>query len=862
MNKGFFSLIESQDIIRGDEIERKNEFSTSLSCEDCKLYRKCLSPKMDVTGEGKKKILIIAEAPGKEEDRQGTQLVGESGKLLRSVLNELNLDLDKDFWKTNAVRCRPENNKTPTPIQIACCRKYICKAITTYEPKAIILLGKTAVDSVIGPKLTGRLSGLSMNDFVGCTIPDQELGVWICPTWHPSFILRQNGFEDSVVRDQLKKHIQKAVAVSQSPVDRNDYLDKCKVVTTKEEAVKVLSKMSKEKIISFDLETTGRKPYREGHRIIACSVSNGVYSYGFPYFDDPEFIDSWNSLMQGPSYKIGHNVKFDCLWMRVRGGLKHTESLWPTNILWDTMLAAHILNNKKKTNLKYLTYIYLGVAGYDNSIDKYLESKRSELDDFGSNSFNRIEQAPIDELLKYNAMDSLVTYKMYEIQNTEMTEGMKKAQNLFVQGSMELTKAEYNGLHCDKEETEKSMMRISKKMKFYEDKVYSSEELKKWDREEKFSISSTQDLSHLLFDILKYPYTTTTSTGKPKADKKSIEKYNSSPFVQDILEWRKWKKTRDTYLKGIVVESCNNVIHPFFNLHNVDSYRSSSDSPNFQNYPKRNEEVSTIIRKLLKPSEGHKLGEYDYHAMEVNVISSYNKDPNLIKFITSGNDMHRFIAKYLFMKEEKDVTKKERYLAKNGFVFPTFYGSFYEHTGSDMWEVLEDSTRQELRGKGVKEKSDFIEHVKSVESKFWNEWFPVAHEWTDKVIKEYDSKGYIDLYTGFRCYGPMSRNQVINYHIQGTAFHCLLWTFIQVSRILEARKMQSKLIGQIHDALILDIDPEEESRVDHIIELYGTKKIRETWPWIAVPLQMEKSVSEISGNWAEMKEEKILGEIV
>jgi len=74
--------------------------------------------------------------------------------------------------------------------------------------------------------------------------------------------------------------------------------------------------------------------------------------------------------------------------------------------------------------------------------------------------------------------------------------------------------------------------------------------------------------------------------------------------------------------------------------------------------------------------------------------------------------------------------------------------------------------------------------------------------------------------------------------------------------------MQSKLIGQIHDALILDIDPEEESRVDHIIELYGTKKIRETWPWIAVPLQMEKSVSEISGNWAEMKEEKILGEIV
>jgi len=862
MPKGFFPLLDTpDDIIRGDESEIKKEIDlTNVGCEECKLYKSCISPKMTYSGEGKKKILILAEAPGKEEDRQGTQLVGQSGKLLRLILKDLNLDLERDFWKINAVNCRPPDNITPTMLQIAACRRNVIAVIEECKPRAIIALGKVAMDSLLGARKTGRLSGISMTDFVGAVIPDQEFKTWICPSWHPSFVLRNEGREDEIIKQQLSEHIQQAINVSKQDTPVYDYFSDCYVIKTVSESLKIIQHMQKAKVVAFDLETTGRKPYREGQKIISCSVSDGIVSCAFPYFEDSSFRKVWNELMMGNVKKVAHNAKFDCLWMKVRGGVNDTESSWPENVIWDTMLGAHIQHNKKKTNLKYLLYILLGIAGYDSEIDSFMESRKNEKDDYGANSFNRIEQAPIDDLLKYNAMDSLGTYKLWEFQQESFSHNMKLAQEFFLKGSLELMKAEYNGLHCDIIGADKLQKQITRKMQFYEDKVLQSKELKKWDKPSAFKISSPQDLSYLVFKLMGKSSSEKTRTGKPKADKKTMESFLDIPVVEDVMEWRKWKKVRDTYLKGITVESVNGVIHPFFNLNTVDTYRSSSDSPNFQNIPKRNAEVSIPLRKLLRPRMGHKLGEYDYKAMEVAILACYNKDPTLIDFITSGNDMHRVIASKLFLKSEEEVTKKERYVAKNGFVFPTFYGSFYEHTGPNIWESVEDSTRNELTSKGIKSVQQFIHHVEDVENEFWEDKFPVAKEWTEKIIKNYNKKGFIDLYTGFRCYGPMSRNQVINYHIQGTAFHCLLWTFTQVSQKLKNRHMDTYLIGQIHDAIVPDVCPEEELYLDHMIWLYGTQKIREQWEWIIVPLGIEKSISEVDGNWAEMKEIGLLEE--
>ena len=445
-----------------------------ISCEECGLYKHCNSPKMEASGEGRLGILIIAEAPGAEEDLQGTQLVGRSGRLLREVLHLMDLDLDRDFWKTNAISCRPQNNKTPSILQINACRNRVKEVIDKYKPKVIIPMGYTAMISLVGDKITGRIKGLSMTDWAGCIIPDQDYKCWICPTWHPSYIIRnEDGSENSVVKKQFINNIREAVKLAEEPFYTSNYLSDCIVIDKMEEAIDIIHKMREVPIVAFDYETTGKKPYRKGHRIVCASISDGLFSYSFPFFDDDDFRNEWKGFLLSKTQKIAHNAKFERIWTKVLLGY------WPKNIKWDTLLAAHILNNNKKVGLKYLLYITLGIIGYDKDIDKYLESKPEDEELHGANAFNNIDKVDIYDLMKYNAMDSLGTYKLYEYQKSKFTDNFYRALNLFMDGEEALTKAEYNGIYYDTEQAEKLKKSLDKRLAFLENAVMQSEVLKK-----------------------------------------------------------------------------------------------------------------------------------------------------------------------------------------------------------------------------------------------------------------------------------------------------------------------------------------------------------------------------------------------
>jgi len=141
MAKGFFSAAP---------ITKPRTRSLVPACGACGLCSGCESPKMSITGDGDRRVLIIAEAPGKQEDAEGTQLVGTVGRYLRGVLDSLDVDLDIDCWKTNAICCRPSRNRKPTKAEIEYCRPNILAAIRELKPEVIILLGGSAVSSVVG----------------------------------------------------------------------------------------------------------------------------------------------------------------------------------------------------------------------------------------------------------------------------------------------------------------------------------------------------------------------------------------------------------------------------------------------------------------------------------------------------------------------------------------------------------------------------------------------------------------------------------------------------------------------------------------------------------------------------------------
>ncbi|HEX9934050.1 MAG TPA: DNA polymerase, partial [bacterium] len=355
---------------------------------------------------------------------------------------------------------------------------------------------------------------------------------------------------------------------------------------------------------------------------------------------------------------------------------------------------------------------------------------------------------------------------------------------------------------------------------------------------------------------------------RPSARKGDLEELGM-PFVDLVLRWKKFQKVRDTYLLDWQRESVDSVIHPLYNLYSVDTYRSSSSAPNGQNVPKRDPEQAKPLRELIRPSSGRRLTEYDYKGAEVCTSVCYNHDPALKRYVEDAStDMHRDQAMELFFrplewyKEKGPVATLERYYAKNGFVFAEFYGDYFGKIAPNIWTRLPRETKEHLKSNGIRGLRDFTAHVEDVENDFWTKKFPVYDEWKDKAVKDFQKLGYVDLYTGFRCWGPMERNKIINYPIQGTAFHLLLWTFVNVWREIKRRGMKSRLIGQIHDAIVADVDPAEEAWMDRLVWEYGTQKIREHWSWIIVPLGIEKSRSEIDGSWAHMQDCGLLKEAV
>jgi len=822
-----------------------------VGCPTCGLFSSCKTPKMKRHGKGGLGILFVAEAPGRVEDSQGIPLVGDAGIYFRGVLDGLGYDLDADFWKTNAVLCRPPHNRTPKNNEIEACRQNLLKTIKELEPKGIILLGAIAFNSLLGWRIRRHLSGHSFKDFVGCCIPDQNLNMWVGVLNHPSYVGVRNEGNVSL-HNEFKRGLRNIIEKCQTSFYGHNYISDVFVIKDKEKAVKVIEEHAlQNSVIAEDYETTGIKPQREGHKIRTISFSNGLFSFAFPNFEDEEFRAKWREVQKNDSLKIAHNFPFESMWTTVCFGY----SMGVNN--FDTMLAAHCFHNKRRKGLKYWSYILFGILGYDESVDVYLKSKKSGENKKSDNSFNRIDEAPLNDVLLYNGLDSLLCYKLYEFFCGALSERQKKGLGLLIEGSKYLAKAQLDGIRVDVDLINKTKIKIEEKLVGLDEKIRMSDQVKKWDRKKRFKYTSPADLQHLLFDILKVKKdkNNLTPTGAPKLDKEALSKIDF-PFVKDILEWKRWDKAAD-YIDQFRREVVDGFIHPFYQLYTTDTFRSSSSSPNFQNIPKRDKEVKKIIRKVIVPRESNRLIEYDYKQLEVCISACYNKDPVLIDYIISeGADMHRDQAELLFLKE--DIDSVERFVAKNDFVFAEFYGDYYVKIAPSLWEDMPDYTKASLKEKGICDFFDFIEHVRQVEYSLW-EKFSVYANWKKDFYNKYLKRGFVNSYTGFKYQGYMTKNELCNYPIQGSAFHCLLWTLIRVSKELKKRKIKrSKIIGQIHDALVMDVHPEEEDEIDSIVFEYGTKKIREYWDWIMVPLKIEKERSEVNGNWSEMTDCGIL----
>lgn len=398
MPKGFFNLLTTTPT--------KKPLSKIPSCGACQLYKKCNSPKMPVRGKGKKRIMIVGECPGTSEDLHNKPFIGPAGQRLQEELRYNGIELFRDCWVTNSLICAP-GKVTPTDKQVQWCRPNVFNAINEYKPDVIILLGGVAVKSVIGQLWEGNINTIST--WVGMQIPSQELNCWLAPTFHPSYLLRQ---QDPVLDLHFAKHLQAALTLEGKPWPKGppNFAQRVSVLINPVEAAAAIRKLMRQNppLAAIDLECNGLKPDSDKISIYSCSISDGKTTLSYPWQGDA--ITATKELISSDIPLTGWNIKYEQrMFMRAFG---HGVKNWK----WDGMLAAHIADNRPDvTSLKFQAFVKLGMPSYDQHIKPYFQSK-------GSNLPNRIKELDLHQLLTYGAIDAILEYKLAKMQMKELEE--------------------------------------------------------------------------------------------------------------------------------------------------------------------------------------------------------------------------------------------------------------------------------------------------------------------------------------------------------------------------------------------------------------------------------------------------------
>lgn len=846
-------------------------------CNSCGLHLHCKSPKTTVTGKGELGILVIGDPISKYEDDTGNNRHGTIYQALRTYLKRLgNIDLDTDCWYTHSVKCYAagKNKKRKVAekygIKTASgCSAMLDAEIKKLKPKVIVTTSASAWDVLLFNRTRGRASTATYMDWCGSVIPDQELNTWVVPLFDTKIM------KDIYEEQEKKKYPYHKLELRYSnslrdiakcimkPVPQYKY--KATISADLTESIALLKEVNTWDMYAFDLETTGIKSQSDKQRVFSISFSNGKKHIAVRWWDEATFISEVSRVLTNHAVKIAHNKAFERAWMFVKHGID------VTNLIHDTMIAQHCLFNDKPTNLKFCTYANLGILGYDGSVENYLKSSDSDSKLYGGNAVNTIHSAPLYEVLEYNAIDSGVTYDLLQIMLPALS-ACYDGYSFFCESEYYLTGAHINGLMLDTVKLGTAKALIEPRIDIALNNVMKDDILKsKWPFG-LFNPKSDKDVRILIYNVLKEPVTTLTDKGAPSVDVDTLLalKYKY-PFLETLIEYKRLSKLHGTYIAQFEREVWRDKIHVFFNLHRVKTFRSSANMPSFQNIPKRDKEAKRIIRSTIVASRGCSLVEADIKGAEVSAAASISGDRNLIKYVSDLSlDMHRDLAAKCFWYDSKDVPDAVRgSVIKGPLTFSQFYGSYFKNSASGILEAMDIIDPVKAFGVDLKQRcmdhgirtfheskdgeqlSDWEAHIEGIVNYLWNDMFPDYMRYRNDTWAFYKKHGYIDMVTGFRYNGIASKTELTNAPVQGPAYHIQQWCFNYIMKRIKEKKMDTKIIGSIHDAILADVPTYEESHyLNTVYEAF--QEVRNHWKWLNVPVFIEAEKSAVDGNWAEM----------
>ena len=321
---------------------------------------------------------------------------------------------------------------------------------------------------------------------------------------------------------------------------------------------------------------------------------------------------------------------------------------------------------------------------------------------------------------------------------------------------------------------------------------------------EEFNINSPKQLQTILFEKLNIEY-----KGKKGT---SIEVLNAirdrHVIVEYIIRYRKIAKLISTYLDGMLnYVQDDGKIHTTFMQRTTSTGRLSSREPNLQNLPIRDDEGRVLRKMFMSSFDGGTIISADYNQIELRLIANFSGDESMIADYLSGKDIHTATASKIFGVNDDEVTKNMRRVAKS-----VNFGIIYGIGAYGLSQNINSS---------VKEAGDFI--------KKYMEIYPRVKEYGDECVEKAKDKGYSSTLMGRIRHLPdiYSANHVIksfaervakNMPLQGGASDIIKVAMIKVQNSLKSLKLNSKLILQIHDELVVDCFPGESEIVKKILK--------------------------------------------
>jgi uracil-DNA glycosylase family 4 len=349
--------------------------------------------------------------PTLAEDDDGRDFIGGGYSHLKKVLRDVGIDLSEDCWRTHALICHTSAKLKDVVVEY--CRPNLVAALKEFQPDIIVPMGSLAIHSVLGHAWKDDVG--SYERWIGWRIPCQRLNTWIVPTWHPAEVYRRKDREPLIER-LFARHLAEMAALQGRPwAQVPEWEREVEVVLDPRKAARMIRKViEKGGPTACDYETNSLKPDADDAEIITMSICwKGVKTFAYPWHG--EAIDATGEYLRSERCgKIASNLKFEDRWTRRFFG--HGVRNW----IHDTMIAAHVIDNRTGiTSIKFQAFVILGAESYDDHIKKYLKSA-------GGRKTNLVRsEIDIHQLLVYNGLDSLLEYKVAEVQSPELAGHVK-----------------------------------------------------------------------------------------------------------------------------------------------------------------------------------------------------------------------------------------------------------------------------------------------------------------------------------------------------------------------------------------------------------------------------------------------------